>query len=228
MNMNMIKLEEKKVLIRPSQAEMTKGKEVVIGQERPPRMIKPKSPKDDQWQKNEVGKPQRRPKATFDILLAKYKEGRADIRGRENRTIRNPKSDSLISLSQASTSAAESSSDKRSRTPQQQQHSEGRGCRHQDYHPVPHFLVGPPMLVPWGAPPMMFPLCRPWAGWYGPWVPPPMHFHPGWLGPAQGFGHGYYYTGDGCYRHIGHQQGKEASGQENRTVRNAKSDHPIS
>jgi hypothetical protein len=87
MNMNMIKLEEKKILIRPSQAEMTKGKEIVIGQERPPRMIKPKSLKDGQWQKNKVGKPQRRPKATFDIILAKYKEGRADVRWRENRTI---------------------------------------------------------------------------------------------------------------------------------------------
>jgi hypothetical protein len=31
--------------------------------------------------KNERGKPQRRPKATFNILMAKYKEGRAGIRG---------------------------------------------------------------------------------------------------------------------------------------------------
>jgi hypothetical protein len=43
-NMNMVELEGKKVLVRPSQAEMTKGKEVVIGEEWPPRMIKPKSP----------------------------------------------------------------------------------------------------------------------------------------------------------------------------------------
>jgi hypothetical protein len=55
-----------------------------------------------------------------------------------------------------------------------------------------------------------------------------MHFHPGWLGPAQGFGHGGYYTKDGYYGHIGHQQGREALGQENWTVQNAKSDHPIS
>jgi hypothetical protein len=45
-------------------------------------MIKLKSLKDGKWQKNEGGgKPQRRPKATFDILTAKYMEGRADIRG---------------------------------------------------------------------------------------------------------------------------------------------------
>jgi hypothetical protein len=34
-NMNMVKLDGKKVLVRPSQAELTKGKEVVIGEERP-------------------------------------------------------------------------------------------------------------------------------------------------------------------------------------------------
>jgi hypothetical protein len=81
-------------------------------------MINPKSPKDGQWQKNKGGKPQCRPKAIFDILVAKYKEGRAGVRGRENRTIQNPKLDSPISLSRASTSIAESSSGKRSQTPQ--------------------------------------------------------------------------------------------------------------
>jgi hypothetical protein len=47
-NMNMVELDGKKVLVRPSQAESTKGKNVVIGEERPPRMIKPKSLKDGQ------------------------------------------------------------------------------------------------------------------------------------------------------------------------------------
>jgi hypothetical protein len=56
MNMNMVELDGKKVLVQPSQAESTKGKEVIIGEERPPRMIRPKSPKDGQWQKNEGSK----------------------------------------------------------------------------------------------------------------------------------------------------------------------------
>jgi hypothetical protein len=56
-NINMIELDGKKVLVQPSQAESTKGKEVIIGEERPPRMIKPKSPKDGQWQKNKGSKP---------------------------------------------------------------------------------------------------------------------------------------------------------------------------
>jgi hypothetical protein len=47
-NLNMVELEGKKVLVRPSQVETTKGKEVVIGEECPPRMIKAKNPKDGQ------------------------------------------------------------------------------------------------------------------------------------------------------------------------------------
>jgi hypothetical protein len=86
-NMNMVELERKKVLVRPSQAESIKGKEVIIGEERPSRMIEPKSLRGDQWQKNEGNKPQQHPKATFDILIAKYKEGRAGIRGHKNQTI---------------------------------------------------------------------------------------------------------------------------------------------
>jgi hypothetical protein len=48
-NMNMVELDGKNVLVRPSHAESTKGKKVIIEEEQPPRMIKPKSLKDDQW-----------------------------------------------------------------------------------------------------------------------------------------------------------------------------------
>jgi hypothetical protein len=48
-DMNMVELDRKKVLIQQSQAELTKGKEVIIGEEQPLRMIKPKSPKDGKW-----------------------------------------------------------------------------------------------------------------------------------------------------------------------------------
>jgi hypothetical protein len=60
------------------------------------------------------GKPQRCPKATFNILMAKYKEGKVDIRDCENQTIRNTKPDSPVSLGQASTSTVGTSSGKRS------------------------------------------------------------------------------------------------------------------
>jgi hypothetical protein len=86
-NMNMVELDRKKVQIQPSQAESTRDEEVVIGEEKPPKMIKSKSMKDGQWKKNERSKTQQRPKATFDILMAKYKEDRASIREHENQTI---------------------------------------------------------------------------------------------------------------------------------------------
>jgi hypothetical protein len=111
-NMNMVELDGKKVLVQPSQAESAKGKEVIIGEEWPLRMIKLKTLKDGQWQKNDGSKPKLCPEATFDILMAKYKEARVSIRGQENWTIRNTKPDSLVSLSQASTYVAGSSSHK--------------------------------------------------------------------------------------------------------------------
>jgi hypothetical protein len=38
-----------------------------------------------------------------------------------------------------------------------------------------------------------------------------MHFHPGWLGPVEGYGHGGYYTRDNRYGSVGHQQDRKAS-----------------
>jgi hypothetical protein len=83
-NMNTVELDGKKVLVRPSQAESTKGKEVVIGEERQLRMIRPKNPEIDRWKKDERSKPRSHPKVTFDIFMAKYKDGKAGIRGHEN------------------------------------------------------------------------------------------------------------------------------------------------
>jgi hypothetical protein len=147
MNMNMVELKGKKVLIQPSQVETTKGKEVVIGEEWPPRIIKPKSPKHGQWKKNEGASRNVAQKVTFDILLAKYKEDRASVRRHKNWSIQNPKPDSPVSLSQASSFVAGSLSGKRSRTPPHQK-LEGRGHHQQEYHLAPYFPVGPPMPGP--------------------------------------------------------------------------------
>jgi hypothetical protein len=203
-------------------------------------MIKPKSLKGGQWQKNEGSKPQQRPKATIDILMAKYKESMDGVRGRENQTIQNTKPDSLISVGQvragvrgrknriirnakldspvflghANTSTAGSSSGKQSRTPPRRS-SESRDHHQQDHHPAPYFPVRLPMPGPWGPPPIMYPPCPPWAEWYGPWALQPMPFHLGWSGPTDGFGYGGFYVGDGRYGHIGHQQDRGATGQKN-------------
>jgi hypothetical protein len=80
-NTNMVELNAKKVLVQSSQVELTKGKDVIVGEKRAPMMIKPQSLKGGQWQKNERGKPQQCPEATFNILMAKYKEGRVGARG---------------------------------------------------------------------------------------------------------------------------------------------------
>jgi hypothetical protein len=53
------------------------------------------------------------------------------------------------------------------------------------------------------------------VGWYGPWTLSPMHFHPRWLGPAEGFDHGGYYIGDVRYGSVDHQKGRKALRQEN-------------
>jgi hypothetical protein len=57
LNMNTIKFEGKKVLVRPSQAELTKGKNFARGEERQPRMFRPKNKKIGRWKKNERSKP---------------------------------------------------------------------------------------------------------------------------------------------------------------------------
>ena len=74
---NTINLEGNKVLIRSSQAESTKGKEVIIGEEHKPKMMKPKNPEVGCWKVNEQNKAPRKPKVTFDLLLDKYQRGKA-------------------------------------------------------------------------------------------------------------------------------------------------------
>jgi hypothetical protein len=68
----------------------TKAKKVVKGEERQLRMIRPKTPEIGRWKKNERSMPRSHPKVTFNILMAKYRGGDIDIRGRKNWTIRFP------------------------------------------------------------------------------------------------------------------------------------------
>jgi hypothetical protein len=50
-------------------------------------MIRLKNPKIGRWKKNERSKPRSRLKVTFDILMAKYRDGKTGFRGRKNQTI---------------------------------------------------------------------------------------------------------------------------------------------
>jgi hypothetical protein len=181
MNMNIVQLEGKNVIIQPSQAESTKGKDVVVGEERQPRMIKPKSPKHDKWKKNERNKPQFSPKATFDIIMAKYREGRASIKE-----------------CKIGPSSFPGSGQYRSKAPPRQ-NSEGWDHHQRECHLTPYHPVGPPMLGPWVPLSMIYPPSPPWAGWYGPWAPPLLHFHPGWSRQDRYFDHRGYHMGDDRY-----------------------------
>jgi hypothetical protein len=70
---NMIDLEHKKIVVRTDQAEMIKGKSVVIFDDLRNRMIKPHNPEIGVWKENVQRKPVKRVKLTLAMLIEKYK-----------------------------------------------------------------------------------------------------------------------------------------------------------
>jgi hypothetical protein len=68
----MVELMDKKVLVRTDQAEMTKGKNVVVFDELHNRMIKPDNPEIGVWKENVSWKPSKRIKPTSAMLIEKY------------------------------------------------------------------------------------------------------------------------------------------------------------
>jgi hypothetical protein len=68
----MVELMDKKFLVHTDQAEMTKGKNVVISDELCNRMIKPHNLKIGMWKENVLRKPAKRVKPTSAILIEKY------------------------------------------------------------------------------------------------------------------------------------------------------------
>jgi transcriptional regulator with GAF, ATPase, and Fis domain len=74
MNVNMINFEEKRVLVRTSQADSTQRKNVIVLDEPRLRMVKPRNPEPGQWQVNKALRARTRVKPTLDMLLEKYAE----------------------------------------------------------------------------------------------------------------------------------------------------------
>jgi hypothetical protein len=68
----MVELMDKKVLVRTQQAEMTKGKNVVVSDEQRIRMIKPHNPESGMWKENVLWKPAKRVKPMSAMLIEKY------------------------------------------------------------------------------------------------------------------------------------------------------------
>jgi hypothetical protein len=69
---SMVELMDKKVLVHKDQAEMTKGKNVVISNELRIWMIKPYNPEIRMWKENVLWKPSKRVKPTPAMLIEKY------------------------------------------------------------------------------------------------------------------------------------------------------------
>jgi hypothetical protein len=84
-----INLEGKKILVRPSQSETTKGKNVITGESR--EKMRPTTKK---------------PKLTFDELLAKYKKCNAHTKSRQNWTVQKVKPELPVSPRQTDDSIA--------------------------------------------------------------------------------------------------------------------------
>jgi hypothetical protein len=68
----MVELEHMKILVRVDQAEMTKGKNVVISDNLCNRMIKPHNLEIGMWKENVQRKPTKRVKHTSAMLIEKY------------------------------------------------------------------------------------------------------------------------------------------------------------
>ena len=131
---NMVEFENKKMLIRPHQTESAKGKNVVIDDNAPPRMIKPKNPEVGVWKVNGRWRQAPRPKPTVSMLLEKYTSCRAGNVFNRLGGVKRPRSPSGPS----------------------NQERWGRNS----YDQQPRF---PMQLVYWGCAPPMYPHFPPWG-----------------------------------------------------------------
>jgi hypothetical protein len=68
----MVKIEHKKILVRTDQAEMTKGKNMVISDDLRNWMIRPHNPEIGVWKENVQRKLAKRVEPTSALLIEKY------------------------------------------------------------------------------------------------------------------------------------------------------------
>jgi hypothetical protein len=69
---DMVELMDKKILVRTDQAEMTRGKNVIISDELRNRMIEPHNPEIGMWKENVMWRPAKRVKPMSAMLIEKY------------------------------------------------------------------------------------------------------------------------------------------------------------
>lgn len=158
---NVIVFANKKMLIRSHQTESAEGKNVVVHDSVPPRMIKPKNPEVGVWKVNKGKKPvlKPRPRPTFKQLLEKY-------------------------TSQKNTNAfSQFGGAKRPRSPPGHSYGDQGYWHGESYVQQPYFAMGP---MHWGYPPPVYPQFPSWG--CDPWAPypavPVTHFQQGWNAPV--------------------------------------------
>jgi hypothetical protein len=69
---DMVELMDKKILVCTDQAEMTRGKNVIISDELRNRMIEPHNPEIGMWKENVMRRPAKRVKPMSAMLIEKY------------------------------------------------------------------------------------------------------------------------------------------------------------
>ena len=142
---NIMDFEGKKVLVRTSQVESIKGKNVIISEDNVrPKMVKPKSPEVGRWKVNEskskATKKLEKPKPTLSALLAKYENGKTSQKGgNQPNTL------------------------KCSRSPKKSEFEERKRQLENKIAAAPFPPFGPPMPMMWGPPPTVLPPCPPWG-----------------------------------------------------------------
>jgi hypothetical protein len=147
-----INLKGKKILIRPSQAETTKGKNVIIGESR--EMVRPTT---------------KTPKPTLDEPSAKYKKDNAHTKSRQNWIVRKVIPKLPVSPCQANVSVAGRCGDSRKLESFLNSKLCSQDRRERKLHTT--MLFPPfrhPMPKPLGRSPMMFQPYSPWFHWYAP------------------------------------------------------------
>ena len=149
------------MLIRSDQAESARGKNVVVDDNAPPRMIKPKNPEVGVWKTNERKRQLApRPKPTVKQLLDKYTSRKANNVFNRLGGTKRPRSPS---------------------GPGGYEHWRGNS-----YDQQPYFVMEPAY---WGGAPPVYPQFPPWG--YNPWAPyptgPACYFQPEWISPRPMF-----------------------------------------
>jgi hypothetical protein len=147
---NVIDFTNKKMLIRSDQTESAIGKNVLIDDNAPPRMIKPKNLVVEEWKVNRAKIQAPRPKPTASMLLKKYTSRKADNMFNRLGGNKRPRSPTR---------------------PEGHEHWQGSHYNHQPYFPLVSAYWGCPWYPPWSFSPWA-PYPTGPAGYFPPrWIP---------------------------------------------------------